>query len=40
MSLAEHLAPIELPAAAGGVVRLGSLWEGRAAALVFLRHYG
>jgi hypothetical protein len=40
MTVAARLSPIELPAAAGGHVRLGSLWESRRAALVFLRHYG
>lgn len=35
------LAPIRLPVAGnGGDVRLGSLWDGLPAVLVFLRHYG
>lgn len=39
-TLAAALAPITLPDADGGRVRLGSLWESRRAVLVFLRHYG
>lgn len=39
-SLAQRLAPIVLPDASGGEVRLGSLWEQGPAVLVFLRHYG
>ncbi len=39
-SLAEKLAPIVLPDANGGEVRLGELWEHGPAVLVFLRHYG
>jgi len=38
--LASALAPIVLPEAAGGEVRLGSLWERQPAVVVFLRHYG
>jgi hypothetical protein len=38
--LPRALAPITLPRAGGGEVRLGSLWEDRPAVLVFLRHYG
>jgi hypothetical protein len=34
------LGKIELEEAGGGRVRLGSLWEAEAAALIFLRHYG
>jgi hypothetical protein len=40
MSLAESLAPIELPDPDGAMVRLGSLWERKPAVVVFLRHYG
>jgi hypothetical protein len=39
-SLAEKLAPIVLPEATGGEMRLGSLWENGPAVVVFLRHYG
>ncbi|HSU58894.1 MAG TPA: hypothetical protein VLI55_06250 [Bryobacteraceae bacterium] len=39
-SLAEKLALIVLPDAAGDEMRLGSLWERSPAVLVFLRHYG
>jgi hypothetical protein len=39
-SLAERLAPIVLREAAGGELRLGSLWERNPAVVVFLRHYG
>ena len=39
-SLSEALAPIRLPDPDGREVRLGSLWEERPVALVFLRHYG
>jgi hypothetical protein len=39
-SLAEKLAPIVLPEATGGEVRLGSLWENGPTVIVFLRHYG
>lgn len=39
-AIAERLAPIVLPDTDGNPVRLGSLWEGSAAVLVFLRHYG
>jgi hypothetical protein len=38
--LAHHLAPLELRAAGGGTVRLGSLWAERTAVLVHLRHFG
>lgn len=38
--LAARLAPLELPAAGGGSVRLGSLWADRTALLVHLRHFG
>lgn len=34
------LANVVLPEAAGGEVRLGSLWEKDPAVVVFLRHYG
>jgi hypothetical protein len=40
MSLAAALSPITLPDTDGRPVRLGSLWAGRRAVLVFLRHYG
>jgi hypothetical protein len=40
MSIAARLAPIVLPDADGQPVRLGDLWAGAPAALVFLRHYG
>lgn len=39
-SLSAALAPIVLPDPDGREVRLGSLWQERPAALVFLRHYG
>ena len=39
-SLSAKLADIVLPDAAGGDVRLGSLWEQNPAVVVFLRHYG
>jgi hypothetical protein len=38
--LAARLAPVELPEAAGGAVRLGQLWAERPAVLVHLRHFG
>jgi hypothetical protein len=38
--LAEELAPIELPAVGGTVVRLGDLWATGPAVLVHLRHFG
>lgn len=38
--LAARLAPLVLPDADGGTVRLGTLWAEAAAVLVFLRHYG
>ena len=34
------LCNIVLPDVDGLEIRLGSLWEGRPAAIVFLRHYG
>jgi hypothetical protein len=34
------LAPIALPDAGGGEVRLGTLWAPGPTVLVFLRHYG
>jgi hypothetical protein len=37
---ADELADIVLQDSAGEDVRLGSLWEDRAAVVVFLRHYG
>ncbi len=37
---AEALADIVLPDHEGNDVRLGELWQGRPAALVWLRHYG
>ncbi len=40
VTLAAALAPIVLPDALDVPHRLGSLWEGRRAVLVFLRHYG
>jgi hypothetical protein len=39
-SLSGKLADIVLPDADGHEVRLGSLWAGRPAVIVFLRHYG
>ena len=36
----EPQAPIVLPEAGGGAVRLGFLWEKNPAVVVFLRHYG
>src|SRR5882724_4420067 len=39
-SFSEALAGIVLPDADGRQVRLGSLWDGQPAVLVFLRHYG
>jgi hypothetical protein len=39
-SFGAKLANIVLPQAAGGDVRLGSLWEKDPAVIVFLRHYG
>lgn len=38
--LADRLAPLELAAAGGGTVRLGSLWAERTVLLVHLRHFG
>jgi hypothetical protein len=40
LTLAAQLAPIVLPDADGGPVRLGSLWADAPAVVVFLRHYG
>jgi hypothetical protein len=39
-TLADALARIILPDVDGQAVRLGSLWEGGPAVVVFLRHYG
>jgi hypothetical protein len=39
-SLSTGLAEIGLPDCDGKEIRLGSLWAGQAAVLVFLRHYG
>ena len=39
-SFSAKLANVVLPDAAGGDVRLGSLWENDPAVVVFLRHYG
>ena len=39
-TLSARLAEIVLPDADGKEVRLGGLWEKRAAVIVFLRHYG
>jgi hypothetical protein len=39
-SLAARLAPITLPDADARPVRLGSLWDGAPAVVVFLRQYG
>jgi hypothetical protein len=38
--LAARLAPVVLPAAGGGHVRLGDLWAAGPAVLVHLRHFG
>jgi hypothetical protein len=38
--LSSRLAEIALPDCEGREIRLGSLWAGQAAVLVFLRHYG
>jgi hypothetical protein len=41
LKIATRLAPIELlETASDKRVRLGSLWEGRPAVLIFLRHFG
>lgn len=40
LALSETLADISLPDTDGAEVRLGLLWEGTTAVLVFLRHYG
>jgi peroxiredoxin len=39
-SLSSKLAGLVLPDCDGREIRLGSLWTGQAAVLVFLRHYG
>jgi len=39
-SLSEALAQIVLPDVDGRNLRLGTLWEGQPAVVVFLRHYG
>jgi hypothetical protein len=39
-ALPAALAPIALPNAGGGEMRLGTLWASGPAVLVFLRHYG
>ena len=39
-TISASLANIVLPAADGGEIRLGSLWEKDPALIVFLRHYG
>jgi len=39
-TISSRLANVVLPEAAGGEVRLGSLWEQSPAVIVFLRHYG
>jgi hypothetical protein len=39
-SLSSKLAEIVLPDSDGREVQLGSLWAGRPAVIVFLRHYG
>jgi hypothetical protein len=39
-TLSKRLADIVLPDAFGYEIRLGSLWETKAAVIVFLRHYG
>jgi hypothetical protein len=39
-SLSASLAPIVLPDTTGAPLRLGDLWAGRPAVVVFLRHYG
>jgi len=36
----ERLGAVELEDADGSRVKMGSLWEDRPAAVVFLRHYG
>ncbi|HEV3231140.1 MAG TPA: hypothetical protein VG245_02675 [Candidatus Dormibacteraeota bacterium] len=36
----EALGEVELPNLEGRAVRVGTLWEERPAALIFLRHYG
>lgn len=38
--VAHALAPVQAIDLAGAPVRLGTLWEDRAAVLVFLRHFG
>jgi hypothetical protein len=39
-SVSVALAPLVLPDADGGALRLGVLWEDAPAVLVFLRHFG
>jgi len=39
-SLSARLDPIVLPDCDGRELRLGSLWAGAPAVVVFLRHYG
>ena len=39
-TLSKRLADLVLPDAGGKEIRLGSLWESKAAVIVFLRHYG
>ena len=39
-SISARLSNVVLPEAGGGELRLGSLWEGSSAVVVFLRHYG
>ena len=39
-TLSKRLADLALPDADGKEIRLGSLWQSKAAVIVFLRHYG
>jgi hypothetical protein len=39
-TFSKRLADTVLPDALGREIRLGSLWENKAAVVVFLRHYG
>ncbi len=39
-SLSARLADVSLPDSEGNQVRLGSIWSGAPAVVVFLRHYG
>jgi len=39
-TLNSRIAMIELPDSDGRVIRFGSLWLGKPAAIIFLRHYG